>query len=212
MSACLFSYRVFINTPSQTLFWPMIYHRLRKVEFFFSKNQLLMTTNEPNVKNLYLLRHAKSSWTDHSLGDFERPLNKRGIQQAPQIAAKLAAKEILPEVIISSPATRAFSTATTMAVATGSEKSKIVSDQRIYEANIQTLMYLIQELDDDLQTVMLVGHNPGFSYLINTLSRQKVAPLPTCALIHLRLDVSHWSETHEECAELISADVPTREK
>ena len=170
-----------------------------------------MSTNKSNFKLLYLLRHAKSSWADHSMSDFERPLNKRGIQQASQIAAILASKELRPQVIISSPANRAFSTAKTMAVALGSDKSKIGSDKRIYEANIQTLMYLIQELDDDLASVMLVGHNPGFSHLVNTLSRQKVAPLPTCSLIQLKLDINHWSELEAECAELISADVPKRE-
>ncbi|PWR00402.1 SixA phosphatase family protein [Leucothrix pacifica] len=170
-----------------------------------------MSTNKSNFKLLYLLRHAKSSWADHSMSDFERPLNKRGIQQASQIAAILASKEPRPQVIISSPANRAFSTAKTMAVALGSDKSKIGSDKRIYEANIQTLMYLIQELDDDLESVMLVGHNPGFSHLVNTLSRQKVAPLPTCSLIQLRLDINQWSELEAECAELLSADAPKRE-
>ena len=171
-----------------------------------------MSTNKSNYKILYLLRHAKPSWSDHSISDFERPLNKRGIQQAPQIAAILASKEARPQVIISSPAERAFNTAKIMAVAISSDKSKIGSDKRIYEANIQTLMYLIQELDDDLQTVMIVGHNPGFSHLVNTLSRTKVAPLPTCSLIQLRLDISHWNELEAECGELISADAPSRDQ
>lgn len=170
-----------------------------------------MSTIKSNFKILYLLRHAKSSWTDRSISDFDRPLNKRGIQQAPEIAAILASKDARPQVIISSPANRAFSTAKTMAVALSSDKSKIGSDKRIYEANIQTLMYLIQELDDDLQSVLLVGHNPGFSYLVNTLSRQKVAPLPTCTLIQLRLDIEHWNELEAECGELISVDVPQRQ-
>ena len=169
-----------------------------------------MSTNNSNFKILYLLRHAKSSWADHSISDFDRPLNKRGIQQAPEIAAILASKDARPQAIISSPANRAFSTAKIMAVALSSDKSKIGSDKRIYEANIQTLMYLIQELDDDLESVLLVGHNPGFSHLVNTLSRQKVAPLPTCSLIQLRLDIEHWNELEAECGELLSADVPGR--
>ena len=171
-----------------------------------------MSTNKSNYKILYLLRHAKSSWSDHSISDFDRPLNKRGIQQAPQIAAILASKEARPQVIISSPANRALSTAKIMAVAISSDRSKIGSDKRIYEANIQALMYLIQELDDELQTVMIVGHNPGFSYLVNTLSRQKVAPLPTCSLIQLKLEISHWNKLEAECGELISADAPSRDR
>lgn len=174
------------------------------------KAKLTMSTKQSNYKVLYLLRHAKSSWSDHRLSDFDRPLNKRGIQQAPQIAALLAAKDARPQKIITSPANRALSTAKVMAVAIGSDETRIGSDKRIYEANIQTLMYLIQELDDTLQTVMLVGHNPGFSYLVNTLSRQKIAPLPTCALIQLKLEINHWHELKEECAELVSADIPSR--
>jgi len=170
-----------------------------------------MTINKPNCKTLYLLRHAKSSWKDHRLSDFERPLNKRGIYQAPQIAAVLAAKEVRPQVIISSPANRAFSTAKIMAVALGSDRLEIGSDKRIYEANLNSLIYLIQEFDDEIDNVLLVGHNPGFSYLVNTLSRQKLAPLPTCTLIQLRLDVSKWSDIEAECAELISVDTPSRE-
>lgn len=171
-----------------------------------------MNTNKSNYKTLYLLRHAKSSWSDHRLSDFERPLNKRGLTQAPQIAAILAAKEARPQVIVSSPANRAISTAKTMAVALGSTHSEIGSDKRIYEASVQTLLYLIQELEDDFDTVMLVGHNPGFSHLVNTISQQKVAPLPTCALVQIKLPIAHWHEVQPECGELISLDVPSRER
>ncbi len=168
-----------------------------------------MTIKESNCKTLYILRHAKSDWTNRSLSDFDRPLNKRGTQQAPQIAAVLTAKDARPQAIVSSPANRAFSTAKIMAAAVGSGTSKISSEKRIYEASAQTLMYLIQEFDDHLDTILLVGHNPGLSQLVNTLSRQKIAPLPTCALIQLRLDMQHWNELQPECAELISADVPS---
>lgn len=170
-----------------------------------------MSINKSDYKILYLLRHAKSSWTDHNLSDFERPLNKLGTQQTLQIAAILAAKDALPQVIISSPANRAFSTAKAMAAAIGSDAPRIGSDKRIYEANIQTLMYLIQELDEDIRNILIVGHNPGLSYLVNTLSQKKVAPLPTCTLIQLRLNISQWNELKAECGELLSVDVPKRD-
>lgn len=169
-----------------------------------------MSINRSNHKILYLLRHAKSSWTDPSLSDFERPLNKCGVQQISQIAAILTAKEAHPQLIISSPASRAFSTAKPMAVSIGSDELRISSDNRVYEAKIQSLMYLIREFDENLDNIMLVGHNPGLSHLINTLSRQKVVPLPTCALVQLRLNINHWHELDAECAELISVDIPSR--
>ena len=170
-----------------------------------------MTTKTSKNKTLYLLRHAKSDWNDRTLSDFERPLNLRGTVQAPQIAKVLATKDNHPQVIISSPANRALSTAKIVAVQIGVSESEIGSEKRVYEANIFTLMYLLQETSNDIDCLLLVGHNPGMSGLVNTLSRQKVAPIPTCALIQLELEIDSWEELAPECANLIGVDVPKKE-
>ena len=170
-----------------------------------------MTTKSSNIKTLYLLRHAKSDWNDRTLSDFERPLNVRGAIQAPQIADVLAAKNNYPQAIISSPANRALSTAKIVAVQIGITENEIGSEKRIYEANILTLMYLLQETSDDIDCLLLVGHNPGMSGLVNTLSKQKAAPIPTCALIQLELEIDAWKDIAPECANLISIDVPKKE-
>ena len=169
-----------------------------------------MTTNKTNTKTLYLLRHAKSDWSDRTLSDFERPLNARGIAQAPQIAAVLAAKDNYPKAIFSSPANRAFSTAKIVAVKIGIGEDEISSKKCVYEANIFTLMYLLQETDDEIDVLLLVGHNPGMSGLVNTLSKQKIAPIPTCALIELELEIDKWVDLAPECASLIAVDVPEK--
>jgi len=170
-----------------------------------------MTTNKSINKTLYLLRHAKSDWNDRTLSDFERPLNKRGIAQVPQITAVLATKNNVPQVIVSSPANRALSTAKIVAVSIGINESEIGSEKRIYEANIFTLMYLLQETSNEIDCLLLVGHNPGMSGLVNTLSKQKAAPIPTCALIELSLEIDAWEDLAPECANLISIEVPKKE-
>jgi phosphohistidine phosphatase len=170
-----------------------------------------MITNKPRNKTLYILRHAKSDWSDRTLSDFDRPLNKRGIAQVPQIAAVLAAKNNFPQAIISSPANRAFSTAKIVAISVGITENQIGSEKRVYEANIFTLMYLLQETSNEIDCLLLVGHNPGVSGLVNTLSKQKAAPIPTCALIELELEIEAWEDIAPECAKLISIDVPKKE-
>ena len=167
-----------------------------------------MTIHKPKI--LYLLRHAKSDWNDRTLSDFERPLNARGITQVPQIAAVLAAKNNIPQAIVSSPANRAFSTAKGVATLIGINEQQIGSEKRVYEANILTLTYLLQETSNEIDCLLLVGHNPGMSGLVNTLSKQKVAPMPTCALVALELDIDEWGKLAPECANLMSVDVPEK--
>ncbi|RVU86329.1 histidine phosphatase family protein [Leucothrix sargassi] len=170
-----------------------------------------MTTKLSNNKTLYLLRHAKSDWSDRTLSDFERPLNTRGAVQLPQIAKALTTKDNCPKAVISSPASRALSTAKFVAAQIGITENEIGSEKRVYEANILTLLYLLQETSNEIDCLLLVGHNPGMSGLVNTLSKQKIAPIPTGALIQLSLEIDAWEDIEAECASLISVDVPTKE-
>lgn len=169
-----------------------------------------MTINTSKTKTLFLLRHAKSDWNDRTLSDFERPLNKRGETQIPPIAAVLAAKNNKPTFIISSPANRALSTAKAVATIVGISEEEIGSEKSIYEASITTLMYLLQGISNEIDCLLVVGHNPGMSHLVNTLSKQKAAPIPTCALIELELEINAWEDIAPECANLISIDVPEK--
>jgi len=183
-----------------------------RIKSLFSNDcEFTMHMKPSKNKILYLLRHAKSSWNDHTLSDFERPLNKRGTSQLPEIAAVLTAKQHLPQVIISSPANRAFSTAKIMAISLCRDENEIGSEKRVYEATFSNLIYLLQETADEIDCLLLVGHNPGLSNLVNVLSKQKTAPLPTCALVELHLDIESWTEVAPECAELVALDVPTKE-
>jgi len=131
-------------------------------------------------KTLYIARHAKSSWDDVSLSDFERPLNKRGKRDAPFMANILKEKGITPDLILSSPAKRAKKTAKHYHEILGGE---IQYDERIYEASLMSLIYLVQETLEKVDSVMIVGHNPGLTALNDKLSDKSIYNIPTAAVV-----------------------------
>lgn len=156
--------------------------------------------------SLFVLRHAKSSWDDASLSDFERPLNQRGLNAAPVIGHIMARKGLVPELIISSPAERAKQTAILVKDAAGSS-AEIKFDGRIYEASLQTLLYVLFDASEKLNAIMLVGHNPGFEGLIRFLTGRTVS-MPTAALAVTELDINAWKDLSGGCGRLIEIVLP----
>lgn len=136
-------------------------------------------------KTLYIARHAKSSWDDASLSDFERPLNKRGKKDAPFMAKLLKEKGIKPDLILSSPAKRAKTTAKHYHEELG---SKLKFDERIYEASLMSLIYLAQETFEHVDSLMIVGHNPGLTMLNDRLSDKSIYNIPTCAVVAIEFE------------------------
>ncbi|MDD3060774.1 MAG: histidine phosphatase family protein [Sulfurimonas sp.] len=162
------------------------------------------------MKKLYIIRHAKSSWTDMTLNDFERPLNKRGEEGAPFMAKELKSKNIMPDMILSSPALRAKTTAETITGTIGFFK-EIVFKENIYEASAETLHEILKSVDDENATLFLVGHNPG----LNALAERYVGfheNIPTTGIVEIEFDCSKWSEISPKNAKLISFDYPKRYK
>ena len=131
-------------------------------------------------KTLYVARHAKSSWNNTTLSDFERPLNRRGERDAPRMAALLQSKGICPDLILSSPAKRARTTAEYYHKALG---GVLRFDTRIYEASVMTLLYLVQETLEEVDTLMIVGHNPGLTALNDMLSNNFIGNIPTAGVV-----------------------------
>jgi phosphohistidine phosphatase len=146
------------------------------------------------VKTLVLVRHAKSSWNDDSLPDRERPLNRRGERDAPEMGRRLADLVGTPDLIVSSPATRALATARIVAGATGYPVDRIREDERIYEAGPGALLEVIRGLEDELDRVFLLGHNPGFTDLVNELTEPHVDNVPTCGVVELLLSSPRWAD------------------
>ena len=144
------------------------------------------------MKTLYLLRHAKSSWDDPGLKDFDRPLNQRGLKAAPRMGAYILKEEIRPDLVLSSPALRAKQTTHMVCEAAGLS-SLINFDERIYEAGVQRLFEIVAGFEDNLNTALMVGHNPGFEELLAALTGESQR-MPTAALACIELKIKKWSD------------------
>ena len=144
------------------------------------------------MKNLLLMRHAKSSWKDKDLPDHERTLNKRGRRDAPMMGELLAERELIPEIIISSSALRARQTAELVAENAG-YTGNITYLDRLYMAEVDEYINALNDLPDDVDPVMLIGHNPSMETLLQMLSGQ-IESLPTAVIAHLRLPIESWAE------------------
>ena len=145
------------------------------------------------MKTLTLIRHAKSSWDDETLDDKARPLNDRGKRDAPKMGERLAKRGVTADLILSSPAVRALTTAEIIAEAIGYKRKHIAVDEHIYEGTPDTLLAMVQAIDDKHERVMLFGHNPEFSDLARMFSRD-IGEMTTCAVAEFTFDVKHWAE------------------
>ena len=152
------------------------------------------------MKTLFLLRHAKSSWKDESLPDFERPLNSRGKQAAERIGRYLKHEEIVPELVLSSPALRARETIERVAKA-AKWTPEVLFDQRIYEAGGLRLLEVVSQIENERKTALLVGHNPGIEELLMLLTGES-KKVPTGALMQIDLKTSKWSTAADKRARL----------
>jgi phosphohistidine phosphatase len=148
------------------------------------------------VKTLLVFRHAKSSRKDNALDDHDRPLNKRGNQIAPLMGEWIAQQNAVPELILSSTAKRAKSTAKKAAKAMG-YKGEIRYDKSLYLAQPSAYLQILQTSATEQTRVMLVGHNPGLENLIQTMTG-KVQSLPTAALAEIRLDIESWQNLQSD--------------
>jgi phosphohistidine phosphatase len=142
------------------------------------------------MKTLLLMRHAKSSFKDGSMPDFERPLSKKGEKDAPRMGKFLREKDLVPDVIIASPALRARATAELVADKVG-YKGEIVYLESLYLGEPQAYLEALRNLDDEVETVLMVGHNPGLESLLQMMT-DKVESLSTAAVAHLEVPLRTW--------------------
>ena len=163
-------------------------------------------------KVLYISRHAKSSWDDASLADFDRPLNKRGKKDAPMMGELLESLGVLPELIIASPAKRAIRTARILADKILYPASEIVLNEDIYEASTSDLLDIIENFDDSLKSVMIVGHNPSFTHLANYLTETYFDNVPTCGIVAVGFELSHWKDIDKNSGKIIFYEYPKKHK
>jgi phosphohistidine phosphatase len=147
------------------------------------------------MKTVLILRHAKSSWDDPSLDDFDRPLNKRGEKDAPRVGKWLRKEGLLPDVILCSAARRARQTAESVAQAAHFE-GMLEFDERFYDCNPSTWVEALQSMPERVQRVLLVGHNPTLEELLAALCGVSMH-LPTAAVAQVNLPLTKWAALAE---------------
>ncbi len=152
------------------------------------------------MKTIFLLRHAKSSWENSDLSDFDRPLNPRGLETAPLMGEIIFKNQFQIDLIVSSPAKRAQQTAI-LVKETANINSEIEYDDRIYEASPPRLLKVFSEIDEKYESAMLVGHNPGMEWLVKSLAGE-IQPMPTAALAVIDLKIDKWNEITVNCGTL----------
>jgi phosphohistidine phosphatase len=159
------------------------------------------------MKSLLIIRHAKSSW-DFDVEDFDRPLNHRGETDAPEMAKRLLKKDIKIDAFISSPAKRAFTTASYFADAFDEKKKNIIVVPSLYEPSTEDFFAAIKGLEKDVKTAAIFSHNPGITAFANKLVPHAVDDMPTCAVFGVKADIKNWEDFAEAKKEFWFFDYP----
>jgi phosphohistidine phosphatase len=167
------------------------------------------------MKHLFLVRHAKSSWDDPALADFDRPLNTRGERAAPIMGKRLRERGIHPDWMISSPAVRALSTCRLLAEKLGFAETKIKTDRTLYHASEDQLLHVVKnipDLPDTEEVAFLFGHNPGLTEFANRLLGEQIENIPTCGVVEAQLKIARWQDAYWGCGRLVDFDFPKKRK
>ena len=161
------------------------------------------------MKRLSLLRHAKSSWSGNNLKDRERPLNKRGERDAPYMGSRLLARKLRPSLIITSPAVRAVTTARYIAEALGYPFEFVQRERELYLASPRVIFDVLAAQDDNFNDLLLVGHNPGLTDIVNQLLPElPLDNLPTAGVVCVESAADTWAEITKAKVELVFFDYP----
>jgi len=160
------------------------------------------------MKQLFIVRHAKSDWGDATLRDFDRPLNPRGHKNAPEMVNRLVAKGIKPDSIVSSPALRALTTAKYFAAGWQMSTDQLHTNANIYEASVKTLLKVVNDFDSQMEKIALFGHNPGLTDLLNYLTGEYISNMPTCSVAIIEFPFEDWKLISGGTGKLLLFDYP----
>lgn len=146
------------------------------------------------TKKLILVRHAKSSWADTTIKDFDRPLNKRGIRDAPIMAKELYQKVPKIDCLVSSTANRAKLTAQRFIDHYDQEDHSLDLSytDALYHASAHQILEVVQGIENKYNSCILFGHNPGFTYFADYIDAQGIENVPTCGITSFNFDVDDW--------------------
>jgi phosphohistidine phosphatase len=160
------------------------------------------------MKILLLIRHAKSSWDDASLSDFDRPLNARGLKDADKMARRLVSQVNSIDAFISSPAKRAKTTAEKFVAAYKTGKDQVVLEQGLYLAPASFFDQFISNTDNRFNTIAIFSHNPGVTDFVNTLTPLKTDNVPTCGIFAVKANIDSWKDFPAASKEFLFYDYP----
>jgi len=160
------------------------------------------------MKTLLLIRHAKSSWDDFSIQDFDRPLNDRGKRDAPMMAQRLKGKGLLPDALLASPAKRARKTAELFAEELDYPRTKIDWIQELYLATPSVFTQVISRVSDEHNFIAIFSHNNGLTDFANQLTNVRIDNIPTCGIFAVKIPITKWSQFAETEKEFWFFDYP----
>lgn len=159
------------------------------------------------MKTIFFVRHAKSSWTDPHLSDHDRPLNKRGLRDAPVMAEYLAKKYPEIDLFVSSSASRALKTARIFQKV-GFPSTKLEIKSNLYHASSFEIVRVVKELNNDFQSVAIFGHNPGMTSAVNYFNDGYIDNVPTCGIGVVKAEIVNWAALTNESADLLNFFYP----
>jgi phosphohistidine phosphatase len=145
------------------------------------------------MKSVIIIRHAKSSWDNMGVEDFDRPLNDRGKEDAPKMAKRLLERNVSIDAFISSTAKRARKTASLFIKEFGGQKEDIILVPELYLAGVEAFYNAIAQAPASAETIALFAHNPGITDFANELTDVHVDDMPTCAIFAVKADIQNWS-------------------
>jgi phosphohistidine phosphatase len=144
------------------------------------------------AKTLIFMRHAKSDWSIAGQKDFDRTLNNRGLGDAPRMGRRLLEIGVKPDLVLSSPAIRAKTTAEYVSEQIGYDLDAIVYEPEIYESSVRTLLGVVNSLEDQYTTVIIFGHNPTHTYLAEYLTKEAIGNIPTAGAVCIDFELDSW--------------------
>ncbi len=162
------------------------------------------------MKELYLIRHAKSSWKENALKDFDRPLNKRGKRDAPFMAKLLHEKHIRPDLLLTSAAVRTMETARIFAEEMQCNSFIVQVEKKLYEAGAKRIVEVLKSLPNNAEKVFLFGHNPGLTELANLLTDSYVYNIPTTGIYAMRFGFDTWEQIGQRKGEFLFFEYPKK--
>jgi phosphohistidine phosphatase len=160
------------------------------------------------AKRLFLIRHGKANDGMRGSSDFTRTLKESGAAEANMMAERLLSQKLVPQHVVSSPAARALSTAQQFASVWGIPAAGIQTELWIYEADVQSLLAVLNKLDNTFQSVALVGHNPGITEFANYLTDEGIPDMPTAGVVVINFPFSDWRQLSQETGDVLLFDYP----